>query len=139
MPESPQCKGSRGFVRDRVRSVGDARVASDRCNLPGMASQRPEKRESPAVATKPRVRKPRRFKVILHNDDFTTMDFVVEVLILHFGKSTAEATRIMLLVHRKGQGIAGVFDRDTAESKVERVTREARERGMPLLLTMEPE
>jgi ATP-dependent Clp protease adaptor protein ClpS len=98
-------------------------------------------RRSEGLATreKPKVKRPRRWKVLLHNDDYTTMEFVVAVLIDHFGKSHAEATHVMLQVHHKGVGLAGVYPKDTAETKVANVTREARENGMPLLLTTEPE
>jgi ATP-dependent Clp protease adaptor protein ClpS len=82
---------------------------------------------------------PRRYRVIFHNDDYTTMEFVVMVLRTFFHKSEAEATHIMLTVHRKGSAVAGVYPRDVAETKVAEVMREAREHGMPLLLTTEPE
>ncbi|MFW5878844.1 MAG: ATP-dependent Clp protease adapter ClpS [Myxococcota bacterium] len=82
---------------------------------------------------------PRRFKVILHNDDYTTMDFVVDLLIRFFGKSHVEATHVMLMVHTKGAGVAGVYTREVAETKVAQVTRYARENGHPLLCTMEAE
>ena len=84
-------------------------------------------------------RRPRRFKVLLHNDDFTTMEFVVMILMKHFHKSPGEATHIMLNVHEKGVGVAGVYPRDVAETKVAEVTSEARGEGMPLLLTLEAE
>jgi ATP-dependent Clp protease adaptor protein ClpS len=77
--------------------------------------------------------------VLLHNDDFTAMEFVVHVLTAHFQKPPAEATQIMLQVHHKGVGVAGVYPKDVAETKVAEVTAEARAAGMPLLLTVEPE
>lgn len=86
-----------------------------------------------------KVRRPRRWKVLLHNDDFTTMDFVVHVLTRHFHKSEGEATHIMLQVHHKGVGVAGVYPRETAETKVVEVTDDARANGMPLLVTAEAE
>ncbi|HEY8022205.1 MAG TPA: ATP-dependent Clp protease adaptor ClpS [Thermoanaerobaculia bacterium] len=92
-----------------------------------------------ATAARSRTKRPRRWRVLLHNDDFTTMEFVVEALTRHFGKAPAEATQIMLQVHLKGVGVAGVYPRDVAETKVAEVTAEARARGMPLLLTVEPE
>ena len=82
---------------------------------------------------------PTLFKVILLNDDYTTMEFVVDALIRFFHKSQAEATHIMLTVHKKGNGVAGIYTRDVAETKVEEVMKHARESGMPLLVTAEPE
>ena len=92
------------------------------------------------LATKERIRtkKPRQFKVVLHNDNYTTMEFVVMVLIQFFHKSETESTHIMLTVHHKGKGIAGIYSRDVAETKVSQVTRFAEEHGMPLKLTTEP-
>jgi len=101
----------------------------------------PEGIASPEVATRTRRKtaRPRRYKVILHNDDYTTMEFVVDILRRYFGKSSAEAIHIMLQVHHKGRGVAGEYSQEVAETKVAEVTAEARAQGMPLLLTTEPD
>ena len=96
-------------------------------------------REEVDVKVRPKAETPRRFKVIFHNDDYTTMEFVVLALIQFFHKSEAEATHIMLTVHKKGSAVAGVYTRDVAETKVAKVTDFARDHGMPLLVTAEPE
>ncbi len=85
------------------------------------------------------TKKPRRFQVLLHNDDYTTMDFVIHVLRRHFHKSEAEAVHIMLQVHHRGVGVAGIYTKEAAETKVAEVTQEARANEMPLLVTAEPE
>lgn len=90
------------------------------------------------TASKKKTEKVRRWKVVLHNDDYTTMEFVVFILMKFFHKSETEATHIMLSVHHKGSGIAGVYSRDVAETKVKDVHEYAKERGMPLKLTAEP-
>jgi ATP-dependent Clp protease adaptor protein ClpS len=97
-----------------------------------------ERDEEFAVEERRKVRRPRKWKVLLHNDDFTTMEFVVHVLVNHFHKGPAEAMQIMLQVHRKGVGVAGVYSREVAETKVAEVTDEARAHGMPLKVTAEP-
>ena len=89
--------------------------------------------------TREKLDRPKMYKVLLHNDNYTTMDFVVLVLVSVFHKSEIEAIRIMLDVHRKGIGMVGVYSREIAETKVERVTQLAREAQFPLLCTMEPE
>ena len=92
-----------------------------------------------ALAPRTRADRARRYQVIVHNDDYTTMDFVVMVLTKFFYKSEAEATHIMLSVHHKGHGVAGVFTKDIAESKVAQVQDFAKDQGMPLHLSAEPE
>ena len=93
------------------------------------------------VITERRVRakRPSLYKVLLHNDDFTPMEFVVEILESVFNKSHAEATDIMLTVHHKGVGVAGVFPYEVAETKVALVTDSARQNQHPLKCTMERE
>ncbi len=95
--------------------------------------------EEVAAESRERLKKPPLFRVLLHNDDFTTMDFVVEVLRQVFGKSEAEAFRVMWAVHTQGVGCAGVYTYEIAEMKVERVTQMARAREFPLLCTVEEE
>jgi ATP-dependent Clp protease adaptor protein ClpS len=87
--------------------------------------------------TRPKTRKPELFKVVLHNDDYTTMQFVIEVLEGVFHKSPAEAFRIMMHVHTRGQGVCGAYPYEVAETKVGMVHDAARERGYPLRASME--
>lgn len=85
------------------------------------------------------TQKPRLWRVLLLNDDYTPMDFVVMVLERYFRKAEQEAQLIMLAVHHKGQGIAGVYTKDIAETKVAQVTAHARREGHPLWVVAEPE
>jgi ATP-dependent Clp protease adaptor protein ClpS len=84
-----------------------------------------------------RTKEPEMYVVILHNDHYTTMDFVVEVLMTVFRKSAAEATKIMLDVHRKGKGYVGYFPYDIAATKVSQVHEMAKENEFPLRCTIE--
>lgn len=84
------------------------------------------------------VEKPRLYKVLLLNDDYTTMEFVVQVLMEVFYHPEEEAVRIMLNVHHRGVGVAGVYSREIAETKVSRVTDMARAHEYPLACKMEP-
>jgi ATP-dependent Clp protease adaptor protein ClpS len=86
-----------------------------------------------------RTQEPPMYRVILHNDDYTTRDFVVEVLVYVFHKSPETAVALMWQVHRQGSGLAGIYPRDVAETKVSAVTTLAREHGFPLRTTLEPE
>jgi len=99
----------------------------------------PDHGEDVDLEDKPVSATPRRYKVIFHNDDYTTMEFVIEVLKRFFHKTDTEAVHIMLTVHKTGAAVAGVYTRDVAETKSTQVMDYARENGMPLLLTTEPE
>jgi ATP-dependent Clp protease adaptor protein ClpS len=98
-----------------------------------------ENEESAVVESRTRVKKPPLFKVLLHNDDFTTMEFVVHVLESVFNLSEDEAVHIMLHVHQRGVGVAGTYTYEVAEMKVAMTTTMARAHEYPLLCTMEEE
>ena len=89
--------------------------------------------------SKPKLKKPPLYKVLLHNDNYTTMEFVVLVLMHIFNHSEPEAIRVMLRVHNQGVGVAGVYTYEIAETKIAKVTSLAREYQYPLLCTMEEE
>jgi ATP-dependent Clp protease adaptor protein ClpS len=91
------------------------------------------------LETRDKVGHPPKYAVVLHNDDYTTMEFVIEVLIRYFRKSEAEAAEIMLRIHNVGHGIAGTYSFEIAETKVAQVTEAARSKGFPLRCTLEPE
>jgi ATP-dependent Clp protease adaptor protein ClpS len=98
-----------------------------------------EPRERVLIQDRQEVRPPRQYKVYLHNDDYTTMEFVVKILETVFRKKTEEAVEVMLHVHRNGTGMAGVYTAEIAETKVKVVHARARENGFPLRCSMEPE
>jgi ATP-dependent Clp protease adaptor protein ClpS len=108
-------------MAERTRNPGDTAVAI------------------PKTRTAKKVAKPPLFKVLLHNDDYTTMEFVVEVLQTVFHHDLPRATRIMLHVHQRGVGIAGTYPMEIAESKAEKVMALARAADFPLLCTVEAE
>lgn len=91
------------------------------------------------VRTRPKTKKPSMYKVILLNDDYTPMDFVVDVLERIFNKPYEEATQIMLHVHRRGVGVCGVYTFEVAETKVNQVVEYARRHQHPLQCTLEKE
>ena len=99
--------------------------------------QDPNQKGGVQVKERATTKKPKMFKVLLHNDHYTTMEFVVWVLIGIFKRSEAEATRIMLHVHQKGMGIAGVYTREIAESKCRKVADLAQINDFPLQCTYE--
>ncbi len=103
--------------------------------------ERPDDEQGGGVATlsRPNVRRPSWYKVIRLNDDYTTMEFVVAVLQKFFGKTTAEAHKIMLSVHQTGRGLCGVYPYGIAETKISQVHDFARQNEMPLKCTLEKE
>jgi ATP-dependent Clp protease adaptor protein ClpS len=104
-----------------------------------MSEYSPETEEEVISETRDEIDEPPMYKVLLHNDDYTTMEFVVEILMLVFNKSPEEAVEIMLNVHQKGIGICGVYTYEVSETKVNTVNDLARENGFPLKCTMEEE
>jgi len=99
----------------------------------------PEQGAGVLTETQKQVKKPPLYKVLLHNDDYTTMEFVVDILQSVFHKSESDAVRIMLAVHQQGVGVAGVYTYEIAETKVDTVTQRARANEFPLLCTLEEE
>ena len=91
------------------------------------------------VKPKKKLQKPKLFKVILLNDDYTPMEYVVKLLRTVFNKSESEAVNIMLMVHKKGSGVCGVFTKEIAETKVFTVIKKAKSDQHPLKCVMEPE
>ncbi|RLC01437.1 MAG: ATP-dependent Clp protease adapter ClpS [Deltaproteobacteria bacterium] len=91
------------------------------------------------ISTRSKNDQPPMYKVILHNDDYTSMEFVVQILVSVFGKSLEKATQMMLNIHNKGKEICGIYPRQIAETKVETVLNMASSKGFPLKSTMEKE
>lgn len=102
-----------------------------------MSEHHPDFREDIESSVHQDLEEPRMYKVLLHNDDYTTMEFVVEVLRTVFRKSPVEATQIMLHVHKSGIGVCGIFTSEVAETKVELVYHLAKKSGFPLQCSME--
>ena len=102
---------------------------------------RPETGESTLTESRneQKLERPRMWRVLLHNDDYTTQDFVVWVLETIFRKPRGEAFEIMMSVHRSGMGIAGVYTHDVADTKLKTTRKVAEDHEFPLLVTMEPE
>ncbi|HEX9025870.1 MAG TPA: ATP-dependent Clp protease adaptor ClpS [Clostridium sp.] len=84
-----------------------------------------------------KIKKPKQYKVVMYNDDYTTMEFVIAVLVNVFNKKLIEAEKIMLDVHEKGKGVAGIYSHDIAITKVHTAMSMAKENGFPFKLTVE--
>ena len=96
-------------------------------------------RIQPRVKVAPKTQRPRLYKVILINDDFTPREFVVQVLKAEFRMNESQAHRVMLTAHKRGACVVGIFAKDIAETRATRATDAGRSRGYPLLFTTEPE
>lgn len=111
--------------------------------MAGPSDKPPETRREEGTAVKEkertRTKKPPLYKVLLHNDDYTTKEFVVMVLQAIFHRSEGEATRIMLHVHNNGVGVAGIYPYEVAETKLTKTLQLARRYEYPLQLSLEPE
>lgn len=99
----------------------------------------PETIDAPRTKPRPKIERPKLFKVILINDDFTPRDFVVMVLKAEFSMSEDQAQRVMITAHRKGVCVVAVFTKDVAETKATRATDAGKAMGFPLMFTTEPE
>jgi ATP-dependent Clp protease adaptor protein ClpS len=138
--------GEKPWVLD-VRSPSGAPVHGIDISQPdshiAMSENKPNRETGPVTGivtkTKPRTKKPSMYKVLLLNDDYTPMEFVVYILERLFRMTTEEATRVMLHVHQKGVGVCGVFTYEVAETKVQQVIDLARKNEHPLQCTMEKE
>ena len=104
-----------------------------------MSLVKPDYEEIAIYETEKEIKEPSMYKILLHNDDYTSMEFVVEILLSVFNKSIEDATITMLKVHREGIGICGVYTYEVAETKVNAVHVLAKEREFPLKCTMEKE
>ena len=98
-----------------------------------------ESRVESGVVLEEELKEPSMYRVILHNDDFTTMDFVVKILVTIFYKSTLEAEALMMLVHKTQSAVVGIYSYDIAKSKTSKAMTMARNEGFPLRLTITPE
>ncbi len=126
-----------GLKQKVIRRV--IRLSDDDGNAPRRGPDDGQPDTSIILKTRPKTKKPSMYKVLLLNDDYTPMEFVVHVLERFFNKSRQEATDIMLTVHRRGVGVCGVFTFEVAETKVAQVMDFARANEQPLQCTMEKE
>jgi ATP-dependent Clp protease adaptor protein ClpS len=135
------CGGARDpILYEPANSLGFRHIGDRYGTMSGDNRRNDDERQiGVVVKTKPKTKKPSMYKVLLLNDDYTPMEFVVHVLERFFGKSRDEATQIMLHVHRRGVGICGVYTYEVAETKVTQVIDFARRHQHPLQCTMEKE
>ncbi|MAQ71515.1 MAG: ATP-dependent Clp protease adapter ClpS [Alphaproteobacteria bacterium] len=108
-------------------------------DMPGTGDPAQEDETNVLLKTRPKTKKPSMYKVLLLNDDYTPMEFVIHILERFFNKNRQEATDIMLHVHRRGVGVCGVFTHEVAETKVVQVTEFAKANEQPLQCIMEKE
>jgi ATP-dependent Clp protease adaptor protein ClpS len=127
VPDRPDIAPCRRLVRERAAGDDERKRGGER-GAPGTAV---------ITKTKPQTKRPNLYRVLLLNDDYTPMEFVVDVLEHIFGMDRTTATRVMLEVHTRGKGVCGVFTYEIAETKVAQVTSYARQHQHPLLCTME--
>lgn len=125
------------FRRERVEQMANIRAMAGNSG-PGKGNEE-DGRTGLVTKTRPKTRRPHLYKVLLLNDDYTPMEFVVHVIEKYFNKGREEATRIMLHVHHKGVGMCGVYTYEVAETKVTQVMDFSRQHGHPLQCTMEKE
>jgi ATP-dependent Clp protease adaptor protein ClpS len=137
-PISFGCGGAaRGRTAGRTKAQRDTEAMSDTDKRGNQGGDTPG--TGVVIKARPKTRKPSMYKVLMLNDDYTPMEFVVHVLERFFNKSREEATRIMLHVHRRGVGVCGVFTYEVAETKVTQVMDLARQHQHPLQCTIEKE
>jgi len=138
----PRLKRVHGVLQSMTKTMNAAglpiRMMAGK-NGPGRDRGGDDGRTGLATRTRPKTKKPSLYKVLLLNDDYTPMEFVVHVLEKYFSRGREEATRIMLQVHQKGAGICGVYSYEVAETKVTHVMDFSRQNGHPLQCTMEKE
>jgi ATP-dependent Clp protease adaptor protein ClpS len=131
----PPARGRRRWERQAVGNVMQMMAGKGGAGKDGDG----EGKTGLVTKTRPKTKKPSLYKVLLLNDDYTPMEFVVHVLERYFNKGREDATRIMLHVHQKGVGICGVYTYEVAETKVTQVMDFARQNGHPLQCTLEKE
>jgi ATP-dependent Clp protease adaptor protein ClpS len=107
--------------------------------MSGKYDEDPERGVAIKTRDEQKASRPRMYRVLIHNDDYTPMDFVVRLLRTVFNKTESEATAVMLHIHNTGIGVAGVFTHEIAETKVAQVHMIARQNECPLMASMEPE